>query len=200
MNAAGVIAGNLGTAGQSNSLNSTQHAPSFTLADTSRLDRPKLCLIVDTEADIDWAAPSSREAHHFRSIDGIRRVQQLFDRFAVKPTYLVDYPVATDPAAIRLLRNLPDQGRCEIGVQLHAWTTPPVNEFLCVPNSYVCDPSGQLQEARPASLPDAIVRAFAIGSEARTALELRRSLLPPGRSPAIAASMPPHGRPLPAAR
>ena len=200
MNAVGVIADNLGAAGQSNSLNAAQHAPSFTLADTSRLDRPMLRVIVDTKADIDWAAPSSREAHYFRSIDGIGRVQQLFDRFAVMPTYLVGYPVASYSAAIRLLRNLPEQGRCEISVQLHAWTTPPFDELLCVPNSYVRDLSGQLQEARPASLTDAVVRTFAIGSEARTALELNQSLLPADRAQSLGATMPPHGRALPAGR
>jgi glycosyltransferase involved in cell wall biosynthesis len=146
----------------SNPLAATLHGPLFAVADTSRLDRPMLCVIVDTEADFDWAAPFSREGHRLRSIDGIARVQALFDRFGVKPTYLVDHPIATDPAAIRILRNLLEQGRCEIGVQLHAWTTPPFDELLCERNSYGCNLPRQLQEAKLASLTDAVARAFAI--------------------------------------
>ncbi len=151
-----------GEIGRTASLAAILRSPCFASADSSRLERPALCVIVDTEADFDWTGPFSREEHSLRSIAGIGRVQELFDRFGVRPTYLVDYPVATDPAAIRTLGALLDQGRCDIGVQLHAWTTPPFDELLCERNSYGCNLPRHLQEAKLATLMAAVARAFTI--------------------------------------
>ena len=151
-----------GEIGRTASLAATLRSPCFASADSSRLERPALCVIVDTEADFDWTGPFSRDEHSLRSIAGIGRVQELFDRFGVRPTYLVDYPVATDPAAIRTLGALLDQGRCDIGVQLHAWTTPPFDELLCERNSYGCNLPRHLQEAKLATLMAAVARAFTI--------------------------------------
>src|SRR5687768_2441407 len=61
----------------------------------------ELLIVVDTEEEFDWAQPFSREATATRSIPAQARAHEIFDRFGVVPTYVVDYPVATDQAAMR---------------------------------------------------------------------------------------------------
>ena len=72
--------------------------PRFELADTSKLDRPVLCVAVDAEEDFDWDAGFSRNNTSVRSMSHQHLAQGIFTRYGVTPTYLVDYPVATDPA------------------------------------------------------------------------------------------------------
>jgi hypothetical protein len=146
-------------------LRRTLSSPNFALADAAQLPRPTLCVIVDTEADFDWTGPFSREGYDVRSIAGLGRVQAILDRHGVRPTYLVDYPVATDATAVRLLRELRDEDRCDIGVQLHAWTTPPFDELLCERNSYGSNLPLAMQRAKLERLVAAARASF--GTEPR---------------------------------
>ena len=134
--------------------------PRYGLADTTRLDRPVLCAIVDTEADFDWAGPFARVGHDVGSIGALHGAQAIFDRFGVRPTYLADYPIITDPAAGKLLRGLYERGVCDLGVQMHAWTTPPFDELLCERNSYASNLPGSLQRAKLERLVEAAQQAF----------------------------------------
>ena len=119
-------------------------------------DRPILTAIIDTEADFDWHAPFSRDGHDTASIRHQQRTQKLFDRYGIKPTYLIDYPVATDEAACRVLRGFLDEGRADVGIQLHPWTNPPFDELLSARNSYPSNLSKDLQRAKIERLIDAV--------------------------------------------
>jgi hypothetical protein len=90
----------------------------------------RILLGVDTEADNQWDA-EAREHLTVRNILELRRLQNLCDEYGVRPTYLLTYEVAVDPASQTLLRELAETGRCEIGTHHHPWTTPPlVDEHL----------------------------------------------------------------------
>ena len=60
---------------------------------------PELIVVVDTEEEFDWTAPFARENVATGSIPAQARAHDIYDRFGVVPTYVIDYPVATDPAA-----------------------------------------------------------------------------------------------------
>src|SRR3546814_14488192 len=62
--------------------------------------------------------------------------QQIFARHDIVPTYVVDYPVATTPAAVAVLKSFFDQGACRIGTHLHPWVNPPFQEVVNATNSY----------------------------------------------------------------
>ncbi len=128
----------------------------FDDVETSFLQRPTLTAIIDTEADFDWHAPFSREDHGTASVLQQSRAQCLFDRFGIKPTYLIDYPVATDPAACAVLRDFVDQGKADVGIQLHPWTNPPFDELLSVRNSYPSSLPKALQQAKIETLIEAV--------------------------------------------
>ena len=120
----------------------------------------QLLVVVDTEEEFDWSAPFSRSAVSTRSIPSQTRAQAIFERFGLVPTYVVDYPVATDPDAVAFLRGLADAGKAEIGAHLHPWVTPPHDERVTTRNSYHCNLPPALERAKISALTEAIERGF----------------------------------------
>jgi hypothetical protein len=85
--------------------------------------RPSLLITIDTESDDLWAG---RPELTFENIRYIPRLQKLFDKYSVRPTYLVSYPVATSEIGRQVLRPIARRGDAEIGSHMHVWTTPPL--------------------------------------------------------------------------
>jgi hypothetical protein len=92
---------------------------------------------VDTEEEFDWSAPRSRHADAVTAIAMLPDAQARFARFGVTPTYLVDYPIANNPASAAIVASLAVDGRAVIGAQLHPWVNPPLDETLSNANSFV---------------------------------------------------------------
>lgn len=107
-----------------------------------------LVITIDTEED-DWST-YRREGSGLRNIERVPALQRLFDEFRVRPTYLVDYPVAADPRTSALFRELSKDGRCEIGAHCHPWNTPPFREEISTRNTMLCnlDPGLQYEKVR----------------------------------------------------
>jgi hypothetical protein len=121
---------------------------------------PELLIVVDTEEEFDWTRPFSRDSVATRSIPAQARAHEIYDRFGIVPTYVVDYPVATDPDAVRFLRSLRDAGKAEIGAHLHPWVTPPHVEEVTGRNSYHCNLPPELERAKLEALTEAIEKSF----------------------------------------
>lgn len=134
----------------------TLRSPQFAEIRPDQDRRPSLTVVIDTEADFDWHGPFSRDGHGTASIRHQRRTQRLFDRYGIKPTYLIDYPIATDPEAGSILKALLDEGRADVGIQLHPWTNPPFDELLSARNSYPSNLPRALQKAKIEHLIDAV--------------------------------------------
>jgi hypothetical protein len=117
---------------------------------------PSLIVTVDTEEDGLWGGAYPREGNTVENIRGVERFQVICDRFNVKPTYLVDAPVLQQPWAIDLLKDIQDDGRCEIGAHLHPWCNPPFEEKVTLHNSYMCNLPESLQRAKLTWLTDTI--------------------------------------------
>ena len=88
---------------------------------------PVLVVTVDTEADNQWT-PEGRRHLSFRNIRALPQLQSLFEKYQVRPTYLLTYDVASDPESVVYFKTLLKNGRCEVGAHFHPWTTPPVAE------------------------------------------------------------------------
>jgi hypothetical protein len=85
----------------------------------------RFIVFVDVEEEFDWSAPLDRRN---RSVTAMRALPAAHARFAARGiglAYMVDHPVASDPAATDILRGLLADGRSAIGAQLHPWVTPP---------------------------------------------------------------------------
>ena len=119
--------------------------------------KPTLVVVVDTEEEFDWSAPFSRQATGVTAMRHIDRTQRLCEAANVAPTYVIDYPVATQKAGYESLSSWAAEGRCQIGAHLHPWVTPPFDEVVSGPNSFMCNLPPSLQRAKMQELHDAIV-------------------------------------------
>jgi hypothetical protein len=121
---------------------------------------PELLIVVDTEEEFDWTKPFSREAVATRSIPAQARAQLIYDRLGIAPTYVIDYPVASDPEAVAFLRSLTERRTAEIGAHLHPWVTPPYVEEVSHRNSYQCNLPPEVERAKMEALTYMIESAF----------------------------------------
>ena len=103
---------------------------------------PTLFVVVDTEAEFDWAKPFRRDLNTVEAADHLGRGQAVFDRYGLKPLYVVDYPIATNPKSVARIRDILERGACEIGAHLHPWTTPPYGRTSATgtPSRATCRP------------------------------------------------------------
>lgn len=121
---------------------------------------PRLIVVVDTEEEFDWSRPHSRGSVAVSHVRELGRVQNLLERYSLTPTYVVDYPIATQEEGFRPLREWLHDGRCEIGAHLHPWVNPPFEESLSPVNSYPGNLPGALERAKLARLTEAIHVSF----------------------------------------
>lgn len=83
-----------------------------------------LTIGIDTESDNQWSM-ESRLKPTYTNIYALPRIDELFQTCEARPTYLITYPVATEPRSAETIRRLAEGGRCEIGAHHHVWETPP---------------------------------------------------------------------------
>lgn len=120
----------------------------------------RFLVTVDTEEEFDWTQPLGRTGHGLSHVPRLARFQQFCEGLGVTPVYLIDYPIATDPAAVEALGEAVAAGRAEIGVQLHPWVNPPFEEEVNGFNSYAGNLPPALEAAKFGALRDAIEQAF----------------------------------------
>jgi hypothetical protein len=119
---------------------------------------PMLTVLIDTEAEFDWVSSGSRRAAGVTSVKSLREVQPLFERYNVRPTLVLDYPVSTIPEGYEVIRDLYQSGVCEIGAHLQPWDTPPFVEELTDRNSYAGNLAPEVEREKLRRLTAAIVR------------------------------------------
>jgi hypothetical protein len=122
--------------------------------------RPLLFVVVDTEETFDWGAPFARTNVDVRAMREIGRLQSSFAAYGVRPTYVVDYPVATQPDGIEPLKELLDAGQCDVGAHLHPWVNPPFVEPVSRRTSFGCNLGADLEAAKIRALTAAIEEHF----------------------------------------
>jgi hypothetical protein len=120
----------------------------------------RFAVCVDTEEEFDWGAPFSREAFGTRAIAAMPAMHARFADHGVPLNYLVDYPVASAPEAVEILRRLLEDGRSAVGTQLHPWVNPPFEEEIGDLNSFAGNLSPALERAKLALLTDTIAASF----------------------------------------
>jgi hypothetical protein len=124
--------------------------------------KPSLLVFIDTEEEFDWDRPLRSTPHTVGSAKAQIRAQAIFARFGLKPTYLVDYPIAASPQGYGPLPDWARDGSAQIGAHLHPWVTPPFEETDSRTFSYPGNLPEALEEAKLASLTEAIDDAFGL--------------------------------------
>ncbi len=126
-----------------------------------RSEAPKLIVLVDAEEEFRWHTFSS-QAISVRNIAAQIRAQEILNTFGVKPTYLVDYAVASQQAGVAPLKAILEAGDCGIGAQLHPWVNPPIDEEITIHNTYPGNLPAALERAKIDRLTAAIVQNFGV--------------------------------------
>ena len=142
---------------------------------SERLDRPpppdrylqlpdsfgrRFTIFVDTEEEFDWSKPHSRQERSTTAAESLPRIHRRLRNCGATPVYLIDHPIATDPACVATLRELQDNGECLVGTQLHTWVNPPFEEELNDHNSFVGNLPIELERAKLMRLTETIEAAF----------------------------------------
>ena len=93
------------------------------------MEHKHLIITIDTEGDNLWAwregQPIGTENTRF-----LPPFQSLCEEYGMKPVYLSNYEMLQDPRFCAFAREKQDRGLCEIGMHLHAWNCPPMEETL----------------------------------------------------------------------
>jgi hypothetical protein len=122
---------------------------------------PQLVVFIDAEEEFQWDTFSSGAAS-VRNISEQVHAQEIMGEFGVKPTYLVDYAVASQPEGYQPLKEMLNRGACSIGAQLHPWINPPIDEQLTVRNTYHGNLPAELERAKIEHLTNTIRSNFGI--------------------------------------
>jgi hypothetical protein len=125
-------------------------------------EMPRLVVVVDTEEEFDWSAPFSRENKSVQAGRGVDRMQRIFDEYHIMPTYVMDYPIVSQPEGYRPLQGIHASGRCQIGAHLHPWVNPPFEEVVNQRNSFPGNLPLSLEAAKLKILSECIAEKFGV--------------------------------------
>ncbi len=82
-------------------------------------------ITVDTEGDNQWNIYHG-ENIHTENAKYIPTFQKICDEFRFKPVYLVNYEMICNDYLVDFFREQLMMGKCEVGMHLHAWNSPPL--------------------------------------------------------------------------
>ncbi|GGA84428.1 hypothetical protein GCM10011369_28100 [Neiella marina] len=80
---------------------------------------------IDTEEEWDWEGPFPEQNCSVSNIQHVPQFHRFLSDCGVRPSYFVDYAVASNPEAASTLKSVLDLGNSELGVHLHPWCNPP---------------------------------------------------------------------------
>jgi glycosyltransferase involved in cell wall biosynthesis len=97
---------------------------------------PMLTVVIDTEEEFDWSTPFDPKGRDVQAIRHLHRLQSVFEKHGVIPTYVVDYAIVDSDAGVEVLKPLVETGRAMVGAHLHPWVNPPFGEAEETRNTY----------------------------------------------------------------
>lgn len=128
----------------------------------SRAAKARLHVIVDTEEEFEWSAPFARENVSVTAIGEAPRLQRALKPYGLKPTYVIDYPVASTKSSYEVLGAFAHDNACRIGAHLHPWVTPPFDEPLTIPMSFGSNLGPEIERAKIVNLTETIARNLGV--------------------------------------
>lgn len=120
----------------------------------------RFTVFVDVEEEFDWRAPLDSAHRSTTAMAAFPHAYCWFAERGVGLTCMVDYPIASDPAAVAILRRVAEDERCAIGTQLHPWVNPPLGAPVTPFSSYAGNLSRELEAKKIAVITKAIERTF----------------------------------------
>jgi hypothetical protein len=123
--------------------------------------KPTLVAVIDTESEFLWSAGVIADEGSVHSIEQLKRAQDIFDRYGLRPCYVVDYPVVSNEESAKTIKGFIEKG-AEVGVHLQPWTTPPLVEPKDSWHAFPGNLSASLERQKLEHLMCAVKRTFGI--------------------------------------
>jgi len=123
--------------------------------------QPVLIAVIDTESEFLWSAGVGADEGSVHSIEQLKRAQDIFERYGLKPCYVVDFPVVSNEESAATIRNFVQRG-AEVGVHLQPWTTPPLVEPKEGWHAFPGNLSANLERQKLAHLLGAVRQTFGV--------------------------------------
>ena len=117
-------------------------------------------MVVHTEEEFDWSAPFDKSSTATSHIHAVQPIHELFVSKGVKPTYVLDFPVASQRRSVEVIKQLLAHVGTTIGAHLHPWVSPPYEEEVSSYNSYPGNLPEHLERAKIAMLTQQIEESF----------------------------------------
>ena len=115
---------------------------------------------IDVECDMpDW---KPKPIPTLENIKAIPKLHELFEKYDIKATYLVTYPVATETESVQILSELKKRNNCEIGAHFHPWTTPPISPLEIQQAIYPFQLTEDIHKIKLKNLTEAIIKSFKV--------------------------------------
>lgn len=85
--------------------------------------RVRVLVTIDTEED-DWGSYVS-SGTSVSNVEHLLELRGIWERFGVRPTYFVNFPVLAEEASADVMGVLASETDCEMAAHCHPWNTPP---------------------------------------------------------------------------
>ncbi len=122
----------------------------------------KFLISIDTEGDNlwKWKKGDIITTENAKYLD---RFQLLCEDYGFKPTYLTNYEMISNREFANWLKRKSLEGKCEVGMHLHAWSTPPYENLTSVSNfpaqPYLIEYSNEIMEEKVKVMTEALSNA-----------------------------------------
>jgi hypothetical protein len=127
---------------------------------------PMLQVIIDAEEEFDWSAPFDRRNVAVENLAHQEKAQRIFERYGVRPTYVVDYAVASQEQGFAPMRAIMARDTADIGAHLQPWINPPFDDAAeerdRVRSSFPGNLPAELEHAKLRMLTEAIERNLGV--------------------------------------
>ena len=122
-------------------------------------NKKKFIITIDNEEDNQWNPESEETTENAKFLI---RFQELCNRFDFKPVYLTTYHMARDPVFADFAKTALQKNQCEIGMHLHAWSTPPEYDLQKTSNerSYLIEYPLDIMEEKICTLHNTLTSTF----------------------------------------
>jgi hypothetical protein len=121
----------------------------------------KLVVTIDVEEEQKWGTFKSK-GNTTKHLENIDRLQELFEKYKIKPTYLLNYEALQNKKAVAKFKKYLKEEKCEIGAHMHPWANPPYKEKICERNTFACNLPAKLVEAKLKTLTAKIKKTFGV--------------------------------------
>ena len=113
---------------------------------------PVCTVAIDAEEDFDWQRPVQGTSYSTGYMHDNHQLYEILGAYGIVPAHLVTYPVLEDADAVRSFRRRLERGECVLGLQLHAWVTPPLDGTVSIENSFSSNLAPALEEQKLVNL------------------------------------------------